>query len=138
MCDPVTIGLFVGQMAAGAVSGGIISSASGGDFGKGMLMGALTGGIGVAITRTVDVTTGNGQGMLGKETDLLGNQTSSTAAAPTSVQQIQSSTSANKTNASTTDSTRRAAISAMASQGVKTSMSGVGFAETAKKSLLGQ
>lgn len=41
------------MMAAGAVMGGTVSAATGGDFWKGAALGSLTGGVGVAIERAV-------------------------------------------------------------------------------------
>ena len=75
------MGIELALMAVGgALMGGTISAATGGDFGKGMLMGALTGGIGVGITRAIDMSTGGGGGLLGK-TD-TGSSSSSSEASP--------------------------------------------------------
>ena len=41
------------MMAAGAVMGGTVSAATGGDFWKGAALGSLTGGIGVGIERAI-------------------------------------------------------------------------------------
>ena len=61
------MGVELALMAVGgALLGGTISAATGGDFGKGMMMGALTGGIGVGITRAINMTTGSGGGLSGK------------------------------------------------------------------------
>lgn len=93
------MGIELALMAVGgALVGGTISAATGGDFGKGMLMGALTGGIGVGITRAIDMSTGGGGGLLGK-TDTGSGSTSTaspaatTAAKAMTVQQLQAGNS---------------------------------------------
>ena len=78
------MGIELALMAVGgALLGGTISAATGGDFGKGMLMGALTGGIGVGITRAIDMTTGSGGGLLGKTDSQAPSSYASTPSAAT-------------------------------------------------------
>lgn len=131
MCDFGLTAMIVG----GALLGGTVSAATGGDFGKGMMMGALTGGIGVGVTRAIDMSSGNGNGLLGKNSSSSSNSTSSQTT-PTSVQQIQAATSANSSTASTSVNNRSGINSLIT--GVKTSSQGLGLAPTTKKELLGQ
>lgn len=145
MCDPITIGIVGGSLLVGGAVGGTISKASGGSFWKGAAMGAVTGGIGVAIDR---MTGGNLTGRKNVEREKkyakqgnwvgAGKANPASSAAPKLPEAAKIPTQANASVQKAGTEERRA-VAALGGYNIRTSSQGLGgVPNTAKKKLLGQ